>query len=122
LNKNDRMRWIVNFLITAVLVFVLSKLLAPHVLIRSFTTAIIFTFVLALLNAFVKPIIIILTLPLTIITLGLFLLVINVIIILLADKFVSGIRIDGFLWAFIFGLLLSIVSAIIHKLERKWTL
>jgi putative membrane protein len=54
--------------------------------------------------------------------LGLFLLVINVIIILLADKLVSGIRIDGLLWAFIFSLLLSIVSAIVHKLERKWTL
>ena len=116
------MRWFVNFLITAALVYVLSKLLAPHVLIRSFTTAIIFTIVLALLNAFVKPIIIILTLPLTIITLGLFLLVINVIMILLAAKFVSGIKIDGFLWAFIFSLLLSIVSAIVHKLERKWTL
>ena len=106
----------------AVFVYLLSKLLAPHVSIHSFTTAIIFSIVLALLNAFVKPIITILTLPLTIITLGLFLLVINVIIILLADKLVSGIRIDGFLWAFIFSLLLSIVSAIVHKLERKWTL
>ena len=116
------MRWIINFLIVAVFVYVLSKLLAPHVVINSFTTAIIFSIVLALLNAFVKPLVIILTLPLTIITLGLFLLVINVIMILLADKFVSGIKIDGFLWAFIFGLLLSIVSTIVHKLERKWTL
>jgi putative membrane protein len=116
------MRWIINFLIVAVFVYILSKLLAPHVVINSFTTAIIFSIVLALLNAFVKPLVIILTLPLTIITLGLFLLVINVIMILLADKFVSGIKIDGFLWAFIFGLLLSIVSAIVHKLERKWTL
>ena len=116
------MRWVVNFLIIAVFVYLLSKLLAPHVLIHSFTTAIFFSIVLALLNAFVKPIITILTLPLTIITLGLFLLVINVIIILLADKLVSGIRIDGFLWAFIFSLLLSIVSAIVHKVERKWTL
>jgi putative membrane protein len=116
------MRWILNFLIMAVFVYLLSKLLAPHVIIHSFTKAIIFSIVLALLNAFVKPIITILTLPLTIITLGLFLLVINVIIILLADKLVSGIRIDGFLWAFIFSLLLSIVSAIVHKLERKWTL
>jgi putative membrane protein len=116
------MRWIVNFLITAVFVYVLSKLLTPHIVINSFTTAIIFSIVLALLNAFVKPLILILTLPLTIITLGLFLLAINVIMILLADKFVSGIKIDGFLWAFIFGLLLSIVSAVVHKLERKWTL
>ena len=116
------MRWIINFLIVAVFVYVLSKLLAPHVVINSFTTAIIFSIVLALLNAFVKPLVIILTLPLTIITLGLFLLVINVIMILLADKFVSGIKIDGFLWAFIFGLLLSVVSTLVHKLERKWTL
>ena len=116
------MRWIINFLITAVVVFILSKLLEPHVVINSFTTAIIFAIVLALLNAIVKPLLIILTLPLTIITLGLFLLVINVLIILLADKFVPGIKIDGFLWAFIFGLLLSIVSTILHRLKRRWTL
>jgi putative membrane protein len=116
------MRWIINFLITAAFVYLISKLLAPHVVINSFTTAIIFSIVLALLNAFVKPLIILLTLPLTIITLGLFLLIINVIMILLADKFVSGVKIDGFLWAFIFGLLLSVVSTITHKLKRKWTL
>ena len=75
-----------------------------------------------ILNAFVKPLIIILTLPFTIITLGLFLLVINVVMILLADKFVSGIKIDGFLWAFIFGILLSVVSTILNKLEKRWTL
>lgn len=116
------MRWIINLLITAVVVYVLSKLLEPHVSINSFTTAIIFALVLALLNAIVKPLLIILTLPLTIITLGLFLLVINVLIILLADKFVSGIKIDGFLWAFLFGLLLSIVSTILHRLQKRWTL
>jgi putative membrane protein len=112
------MRFIINLLITAVAVYVLSKLLEPHVVINNFTTAIIFALVLALLNAIVKPLIVILTLPITIITLGLFLLVINVLIILLADKFVSGINIDGFLWAFIFGLLLSVVSAIIDRLVK----
>src|SRR5438552_2273960 len=101
------MRWIINLLIIAVAVFGLSKLLAPHVLVATFNTAIVFSIVLALLNIFVKPLIIILTLPLTIITLGLFLLVVNVIIILLADKFVSGVKVDGFLWAFIFGALLT---------------
>ena len=116
------MRWIINLLITALVVYVLSILLKPHVTINSFTTAIIFALVLAVLNAIVKPLIIILTLPLTIITLGLFLLVINVLIILLADKFVSGIKIDGFWWAFIFGLLLSVVSTLLQKLEKRWTL
>ena len=116
------MRWLINLLIIAVAVFGLSKLLAPHVSIVSFETALIFSIVLALLNIFIKPIITLLTLPLTIITLGLFLLVINVIIILLADKFVSGIKIDGFLWAFIFGLLLTLVSTLVNKLEKKWSL
>ncbi len=116
------MRWLINILITAVVVYGLSKLLEPHVFINSYTTAIIFALVLAVLNVLVKPLIIILTLPLTIITLGLFLLVVNVIIILLADKFVSGIKIEGFLWAFIFGLLLTVASTIINKLKKKWTL
>ena len=78
------MKWILNILIIAVAVFGLSKLLTPHVSIVSFETAIIFSFVLAILNILVKPLIILLTLPLTIITLGLFLLVVNVLIILLA--------------------------------------
>ena len=116
------MRFIVNILITAVAVFILSKVLSPYVSINSMTTAIIFALVLAVVNFIVKPLIIILTLPLTIITLGLFLLVINVIIIMLADKFVSGIRIDGFGWAFIFGLLLSVVTTLLNKVEKKWTL
>ena len=116
------MRWIINLLITAVVVYALSILLKPHIAIDTFSTAIIFALVLAVLNAIVKPLLIILTLPLTIITLGLFLLVINVLIILLAAKFVSGIKIDGFWWAFIFGLLLSVVSTILQKLQKKWTL
>jgi putative membrane protein len=116
------MRWVINILITAVAVFALSELLKPHVVINSFTTAIIFALVLAVLNFLVKPLLVILTLPITIITLGLFLLVINVIIILLADKFVSGIKIESFLWAFIFGLLLTIVSTVVTKLKKQWTL
>ena len=116
------MRWIINLLITALTVYILSKLLVPHVVVDSFVTAIIFALVLAVLNAIVKPLLILLTLPLTLITLGLFLLVINVLIILLADHFVRGINIDGFLWAFIFGLLLSVVSTILQKLEKRWTL
>ena len=113
------MRFIINLLLTAVAVYILSKLLEPHVVINSFSTAIMFALVLAILNAIVKPLLIILTLPLTIVTLGLFLLVINVIIILLADNFVSGINIDGFLWALIFGLLLSVVSSALQNLGKR---
>ena len=115
------MKFIINILITAIVVYILSKVLAPHVVINSFTTAIIFALVLAVLNAIVRPLLILLTLPLTIVTLGLFLLIINVLIIILADKFVSGIKIEGFLWAFIFGLLLSVISTVLHKVQKSFS-
>ena len=113
------MKFIIRLLITAAVAYGLSIILTPHVRINSFVTALIFAFVLAILNAIVKPILIILTLPITVLTLGIFLLVINVLMILLADKFVSGIHIEGFLWAFIFGLLLSIISSALVNFEKK---
>ncbi len=112
------MKFIIRILITAAVTYGLAMILDPHVKINSFITAIVFALVLAVLNAIVKPLLIILTLPITIVTLGLFLLIINVIIILLADKFVSGIKIDGFLWAFIFGLLLSLISSALNKIDK----
>lgn len=113
------MKFIIRLLITAAVAYGLSMILTPHVQINSFVTAIIFALVLAILNAIVKPLLVILTLPITILTLGIFLLVINVLMILLADKFVSGIHIEGFLWAFIFGLLLSIISSALVSAEKK---
>ncbi len=113
------MKFIIRLLITAAVAYGLSMILTPHVRINSFVTALIFALVLAILNAIVKPILVILTLPITILTLGIFLLVINVLMILLADKFVSGIYIEGFLWAFIFGLLLSIISSALVNWKRN---
>ena len=113
------MRFLINLLITAVAVYIISELLQPHVVINSFTTALIFALVLAFLNAIIKPLIIILTLPITIITLGLFLLVLNVLIILLADHFVSGINIDGFWWALIFAILLSVISTVLQRVRKS---
>lgn len=113
------MKFIVHLVITAAVVYGLSMILTPHVRINSFFTALVFALVLAILNSIVKPVLIILTLPITIVTLGFFLLVINVLMILLADKLVSGIYIQGFLWAFIFGLLLSFISSALVTLEKK---
>ncbi len=113
------MRFILRLLITAAVAYGLSLILTPHIRIDSFVTAIIFSLVLAFLNAIVKPILIILTLPITIITLGIFLLVINVLMVILAGKMVSGIHIDGFLWAFIFGILLSLISSSLANFEKK---
>jgi putative membrane protein len=105
------MRFIIRLLVTAVVAYGLSMILKPHIVIDSYGTAVIFVLVLGILNAIIKPLLIILTLPITIFTLGLFLLVINVLMVLLAGKFVSGIHIDGFFWAFIFGILLSFISS-----------
>ena len=113
------MKFIVRLLVTAVIAYALSKLLQPHIVIDSYSTAVVFVLVLAILNAIVRPILIILTLPITILTLGIFLLIINVCMILLAGKFVSGIHIDGFWWALIFGILLSFISSAINNVQKK---
>ena len=113
------MKFIIRLLITAAVAYGLSLILTPHVRIDSYVTALLFSFVLAFLNAIVKPILVILTLPITILTLGIFLLVINVLMVLLADRLVEGIHIQGFLWAFVFGLLLSILSSAFGNIEKK---
>jgi putative membrane protein len=113
------MNFIIRLLITAAVAYGLSMILSPHIRIDSYSSALIFVLILGILNAIVKPILILLTLPITILTLGIFLLVINVLMVILADKFISGIYIDGFLWAFIFGILLSVLSSVINDWFKK---
>lgn len=79
-------------------------------------TALIVALVLGLLNSFVKPILIILTIPITIFTLGLFLLVINIIIVKIAANLVSGFAVDGWVAALLFSLVVSFVSSIIEAI------
>ena len=110
------MNTIIKLIITAVAAFGISKLLNPHVEITDFTSALIFAVVLGLLNLIVKPIISLFSLPITILTLGLFSLVINAIIILLADHFTDGIQIDGFWWALIFSVALSIITSVLESI------
>lgn len=83
-------------------------------------TLIMLALVIALLNTVGKAVLIILTIPVTIITLGLFLLAINAILILIADSLFASFAVDGFLWAFIFGLILSVVTSIFEKREKKY--
>jgi putative membrane protein len=113
------MNFIIRLLVSAAVAYGLSMILSPHIRIDSYSAALIFVLILGFLNAIVKPIFVLLTLPITILTLGIFLLVINVLMVLLADKFISGIYIDGFLWAFIFGILLSVLSSVINSLFKK---
>ena len=108
------MNFILRLLITAAIAYGLSKILTG-VHIADFKVALIFALVLALLNAIVKPIIILFTLPITIITLGIFLFVINALIILIAARIMDGIKIDGFWWALLFSIILSIFSSGVQK-------
>ena len=114
------MNFILRLLISGIIAYVLAKILSG-VHISDITTAIIFALVLACLNAIVKPILVLLTLPITVVTLGLFLFVINALIILLADKLMDGIRVDGFWWALIFSVILSVFSSALNAVfaDRK---
>lgn len=100
---------------TALVVVLLANFL-PGVAVAGYLTAVIVAVVLVILNIIVKPVLVLLTLPVTIVTFGLFLLVINAVIILLADVFISGFSVDGFWVALIFSLLLSVVQAILFSL------
>ncbi len=112
------MKLILRVLLTALAVVILSKVL-PHVEVDSYLTAIIVAIVLGLLNFLVKPILVILTLPVTIITFGLFLLIINAVIILLADYFITGFSVDGIWWALLFSLLLSVLQSILFSILKE---
>ena len=108
------MHFILRIIISAIVAFGLSYIL-KGIHINEFTTALLLAIVLAVLNAIVKPILVILTLPITLITFGLFLFVINAIIILLASDFVKGFAVDGFWWALLFSFLLSIITSALYK-------
>ncbi|WP_339610704.1 phage holin family protein [uncultured Planktosalinus sp.] len=112
------MKLIIQLLLTAIVVLVLAELL-PGVGVDAFTTSIIVAAVLALLNVLVKPILVFLTLPATLITFGLFLLVINAVIILLVDYLIPGFTVDGFWWALLFSLLLTISQSVLYSLTEK---
>jgi putative membrane protein len=92
---------------------IISAYLIPGVHVSSFFTAIVIAGLLALLNMIIKPILIILTIPITIVTLGLFLLAINAIIILIAAALIPGFFVDGFWWALLFSFILSLFNSLL---------
>jgi putative membrane protein len=115
------MNTLIKLLLNAVAVVFLAKVL-NGVFVDTYLTAIIVAVVIAILNVLVKPILVILTLPVTIITLGLFLFIINAIIILLADKLIDGFSVDGLWTAVLFSILLCILQSLLHsfiKTDKK---
>lgn len=109
--------FLIRLLITALAVILTSYLL-PGVHVESFLSAIILSLLLALLNVTLKPILIIITIPVTFLTLGLFLLVINALMILLADAILPGFIVDGFWWAVAFSVVLWIINSILRNIVK----
>jgi len=113
--NNKAMNLIIKIVVTAILVMLIATFI-PGIHVAGFTTALIVAVVLGLLNVFIKPILVVLTLPATLFTLGLFLLVINAVIILLCANIVGGFRVDSFWTALLFSIILSVLQSIMYKL------
>ncbi|MDO4880745.1 MAG: phage holin family protein [Capnocytophaga sp.] len=111
-------RYILNIIITSLVIFGLSNFL-PHINVTNFVSAIWFAIVLSFLNVFIRPILVILSLPLTLITFGFFLIIVNTIVIILADKLIDGIEIHGFWYAVLFSLCLSAVQSLIEPQPQR---
>ena len=105
-------------LITAVAILI-AVFLLPGVHINGTVTAIMVAAVLGLLNSFIKPILILLTIPITVFTLGLFLLVINILIIKWSSDIVPGFKVDSLIWALLFSIIVSLISSFINGLIQN---
>ena len=105
-------------LVTAVAILI-AVFILPGVHIDGTVTAILVAAALGLLNSFIKPFLIILTIPITVLTLGLFLLVINILIIKWASEIVPGFKVDSWFWALLFSFIVSLVSSFINGLIQN---
>jgi putative membrane protein len=108
---------LVNWLVSATAVGVTAYLL-PGVRVDGIAALFVTALVLGIINAVVRPVLLLLTLPVTIVTLGLFTFVINALLILFTSKIVPGFSVDGFLWALLFGLVLSVVNWGLHLFQQ----
>lgn len=112
-------KFITKAILTSVGILAASFLL-KGVRVESTLVALFVAIVLGLLNSFIRPILIILTIPITIFTLGFFLLFINALMVYWATKIVDGFYVDGFWWALLFSLIVSLVSSLLEKLINRF--
>lgn len=109
------MKFLINTLATTIAVFVVAQIL-PGVFLEDVTSAFIVAIVLGVLNTFVKPFIKILTLPINILTLGLFSMLVNIALLYLTDYLVKGLTLSSFLTVILFGFLVSVISSVLAKI------
>ena len=101
------------------LAVLLTAYLLPGVSVTHYGYALLVALVLAIVNAIVKPVLVVLTIPITFVTFGLFLLVINALMILLVDWLIDGFTVDGFWWALGFSLILSLFNSLFNDLTKE---
>jgi putative membrane protein len=112
------MKFLMNIIISTIAVLITQWIL-PGVKVDDMMSAVLAAIVLAFLNSVVKPILTILTIPITVFTLGFFLLVLNALMIILTSKLIDGFHVDGFWWALLFSLILSLVSSILNMIAKN---
>lgn len=108
-------RWIV----TTLSIYGVAWLLHPHIQTDSFESAIWAGLVLGLINVFVRPLIVLLTLPATMLTMGLFLLLINAALLYLVGELVEGFEVESFGWAILASILISLVGTLLGQFFRE---
>ena len=111
------MRIIIHWLVAAVAILITAYIL-PGVNIDGFVAALILAVVLGAINAFIRPLLVLLTLPISVLTLGLFVLVINGLLVMLAAFVVPGFAVTGFWSAFFFAIILAIISSVLETFEK----
>lgn len=109
---------LMNWLVASLAVGITAYLL-PGVVVTGFFAALVTALVLGIINATLRPLIILFTLPLNILTLGLFTFVINAALVLLVGKIVPGFEVAGFWWAVLFSLVLMVVNAGMHVISKR---
>jgi putative membrane protein len=112
------MKILLSWFISALVIMTASYLL-PGVHVENFMAALVTAVVLGIINLFIKPFILLLTLPITLLTFGLFALVINAVLILLASNIVPGFTVDGFWWALLFSIVVSFINALLNHADKK---
>jgi putative membrane protein len=112
------MSLLIRLILNAAAVAITAYLLQAGVTVDSIWTTFIVAIVLGAINLFIKPIISLIALPINLLTLGLFSLVINGLLIMLASALVPGFEVNGFLWAVLFSIVLSIVNAVLSSFSK----
>ena len=106
----------INLIVNGLAVLI-SAYILPGVKIDSYFTALVVAVVLGIVNTLLKPILLLVTLPINILSLGLFTFVINAFLILLVSNLVPGFYVSSFWWALLFSLVLSLVNSFLHSLS-----